>query len=97
VVAVVEGVDFADAVTAALQGPGSNIEIVSQSEVTLADGTPATVAKVSLDIQGFAGDCYVLGAQSGDKWAIVSVMTVSMLAPYDEALFSEIAHTLQFD
>ena len=95
-VAVVEGADFAGAVTAALQGSGSNIAIVSQSGVTLADGTPATVAKVSLDISGFACDCYVLGAQSGDKWVVVSVITVSLLAFYDEALFSEIAQTLQF-
>ena len=98
VVNVVEGADFVAAATAALEGSGSNIEIASPSEVTLADGTAATEAKATLDLnQGFPGDCYVLGAQKGDKWVVVSVTTVDMLVPYDEALFSEIVHTLQFE
>jgi hypothetical protein len=34
--------------------------------------------------------------QKDGKWIVVAVTTVSLLAKYDEALFSEIAHTLQF-
>lgn len=95
---VVEAADFAAAVNTALATTGKNIEIASQSEVTLADGTPATEAKVTLDLTaGYPGDCFVLGAQKGDKWVVVSITTVSMLVPYNEALFSEIAHTLQFE
>jgi hypothetical protein len=34
--------------------------------------------------------------QKDGKWIIVAITTASLLAKYDEALFSEIAHTLQF-
>lgn len=43
------------------------------------------------------GDTFVLGVQKDGKWVLVAVTTVSMLVPYDEAQFSEIAHTLQFE
>jgi roadblock/LC7 domain-containing protein len=34
--------------------------------------------------------------QKGNKWILVTVGTVELLVPYDEAKFSEIAKTLQF-
>ena len=46
---------------------------------------------------GFPGDTFVLGVHKDGKWVLVAVTTVSMLVPYDEAQFSEIAHTLQFE
>jgi len=96
-VGVVEAADFAAAVNTALAASGTNIVIASQSETTLADGTPATEAKITWDLSaGYPGDTFVLGVQKDGKWVVASVTTVSMLVPYDEALFSEIAHTLQF-
>jgi len=97
-VSIVETAAFADAVTAALEASGSDIEIVSKSETTLADGAPATEAKIGWKLDaGFPGDTFVLGVQKDGKWVLVAVTTVSMLVPYDEAQFSEIAHTLQFE
>lgn len=95
---IVETATFADAVTAALKASGSHIEIVSQTETTLADGAPATEARIEWKLDaGFPGDTFVLGVQKDGKWVMVAVTTVSMLVPYDEARFSEIAHTLQFE
>jgi hypothetical protein len=36
------------------------------------------------------------GVNKDNKWIIVTVTTVPLFTPYDEALFLEIAHTLQF-
>jgi len=77
----------------------SDIEIISQSETTLADGTPAIEAVVTVTLEGYGGDAFILGAQKDGTWIIVTVATVTLGAlgaPYDEALFPEIAHTLQF-
>ncbi len=98
-VSVGERAAFADALTAALEESGnSDIEIGSESETTLADGTPATQVKVTFTVAaGYPADAFSLGVQKDGKWVLVTVTTVSMLVPYDEAQFSEIAHTLQFE
>lgn len=75
----------------------SDIEITSQSETTLADGTPATEAIIKLKLDGHGGRAIILGAQKDGTWIIVTVATVTLAAPFDEALFSEIARTLQFE
>ncbi len=91
-----EAATFADVLTALSEAAGeSGIEIVSEVKTTLADGTPAAGAVVKWTVQGFPGDTFVLGAIKDNRWVIVTVTTISLLAPYDEALFSEIAHTLQ--
>jgi roadblock/LC7 domain-containing protein len=41
-------------------------------------------------------DVFCLGVMKDNKWIIVTVATVGLLAKYDEAKFSEIAHTLEF-
>jgi len=97
---VAEGATFAEALTAALEGGGSSdIEIDSESETTLADGTPASqaVIKFKNPVAPMAIDAFSLGAMKDGKWVIVTVATVGLLAKYDDALFSEIAHTLQFE
>ena len=96
---VAEGTSFVDALTAALEGGGaSEIEIVSQRETSLADGTPASEAVVKLKAQAFGADAFALGAMKDNNWVIVTVVTVGLLGgKYDEPLFSEIAHTLQFE
>ena len=96
---VVAGATFAEALNTALKGGGgSDIKIKSEKETALADGTKAFQAVHSFinPIAPMAVDAFSLGVQKGDKWVIVTVATVALLAPFDEAKFSEIAHTLQF-
>ena len=88
---------FADAIKTSLtEGGGSDIKVGAEKETTLADGTKATVAKVDWTVKGFPGETYALGVKKGDKWIVVTITTVAMLVPYDEAKFSDIAKTLQF-
>jgi len=88
---------FVDAVKASLTASGgSDIKVGAEKETTLADGTKATVAKVGWTVKGFPGETYGLGVKKGDKWILLTITTVAMLVPYDEAKFSEIANTLQF-
>jgi len=95
-ISVLGGATFAEALTAVLSLAGSNIKIVTERATTLADGTPASEGVVKWKVQGFGADTFALGVQEGDKWVIVSITTVSLLSKYNEALFSEIAHTLEF-
>ena len=97
---VVEGATFVEALTAALEGGGSSdVEIKSESETTLADGTPASqaVIKFKNPIAPMAIDAFSLGVLKDGKWVMVTVATVGLLAKFDEAKFSEIAHSLQFE
>jgi len=69
------------------------------TETTLADGTPATELKMGF-VSGATGSdivAHVLFTDKDDKRFCISVFTVEMYVPYDEALFSEIAHTLTFE
>jgi len=92
-----EGATFADALKASLEAAGgSDFKVVSEGEATLADGTKASKAVIKVSLKGFSGDAYAVGVKKGDKWVTVTVGTVAMLEKYDEAKFSEIAHTLQF-
>jgi len=97
-VMVVEAATFADAERAGLESAGSSgIKVGAEKEITLADGTTkATTAKVDLKSKGYDAEAYALGVKKGDKWIVVSVSTVALLVPYDEAQFSEIATTLTF-
>ncbi len=98
-VSVGEGAAYVDALTAGLKESGnSDIEIGSESETALADGTSATQVKATFAVAaGYPADAFSLGVQKDGKWISVTVTTVSMLVPYDEAQFSEMAHTLQFE
>jgi hypothetical protein len=95
-VAIQDQATFADALTANMTLQGSNINITTERSTTLADGTPATEAIIKWKVQNLGADTFALGVQKDGKWIIVAVTTVSLLAKYDEALFSEIVHTLQF-
>jgi len=95
-ISVQDSATFAEALTATLALAGSDIKIVTERSTTLADGTPATEAVVKWKTQNLGADTFALGVQKDGKWIIVAVTTVSLLAKYNEALFSEIAHTLQF-
>lgn len=87
---------FNEALTAGLALQGSDINITTERSTTLADGTPASEAVVKWKARGLSADTFALGVQKDGKWIIVAVTTASLLAKYDEALFSEIVHTLQF-
>jgi hypothetical protein len=93
---VLGGDSFEEAVIAALSGSGSNIRVVNERTTTLQDGTPASEGLVKWEVEGFGANTFALGAQKDDKWIILAITTVSLLAKYDEAKFSEIAHTLEF-
>jgi hypothetical protein len=95
-VAIQSEATFADALKANMALNGSDINITTERSTTLADGTPASEAVIKWKTQGLSADTFALGVQKDSKWIIVAVTTVSLLSKYDEALFSEIAHTLQF-
>ena len=95
-----KGATFAEALTVALEGGGgSDVSIKSESETTLADGTPASQAILQFKnpVAPVAIDALSLGAQKNGKWVIVTVATVWLVEKMDETEFSAIAHTLQFD
>ncbi len=99
IVSVVTGANFADALNAAVRGAGgSEVSIKSEGETKLADGTKAfqAVYKFKHPAAPMALDAYSLGAMKANKWVVVTVATVGLLAKFDEGLFSEIGHTLQF-
>jgi len=93
---VLDGATFAEAVTAALSSSGSDIKIVTERATTLADGTPASEAVIKWKAEGFGVDTFALGVKKGEKWVIVAITTMFLQAKFDEAKFSEIAHTLEF-
>ena len=92
-----DGSTFAEALTATLSLAGKDINITSESPTTLADGTAATQATVKWKAQGLSAETFALGVQKDGKWIVVAVSTATLLAKYDEALFSEITYTLQFN
>lgn len=96
-ISVQDGATFSEALTSTLTLAGSDIKIVTERTTTLADGTPASEAVVKWKVQNFGADTFALGVQKDTKWIIVAVTTVSLLSKYNETLFSEIAHTLQFN
>jgi branched-chain amino acid transport system substrate-binding protein len=94
-----EGATFTEALTKSLEAVGGkNVKMKPESEITLADGTKAiqAIGKFSHPDAPVAMDILSVGAMKDNKWVIVTVATVGMLAKFDEAKFSEIAHTLQF-
>ena len=90
-----------DGFIAAYEESGANtgVALESFSKTTLPDGTPAIEAKVTFFNEGAGYDMvsYQISAEKDDKSVGVSVWTIDMFSPYDEALFSEIAHTLTFE
>ena len=97
-VAIAEGATCADAVTVALEASGgTGISIESESETALADGTPATEIICEVELKGYPADAVALGVQKDNEWVLVIVGTIDAMAPFDQPLFSEIVHTLQFE
>ena len=96
-IGVGEADTFAAALTAVTKAiDGSDLKVSSEKETTLADGTKATEALIEVAVRGFPAKGLALGVKKDNKWVTVTVATVEMLAPFDQAKFSEIAHTLQF-
>ena len=66
-------------------------------EETLADGTKAYTYKAQyISATGYEIASYVLDADKGGNRIRVNLFTIDAFAPYDEKLFSEIAHTVTF-
>jgi len=66
-------------------------------EVTLPDGSKAIGYKVNyIATTGYDVEAYALEADKDGKRIRILVYTVAQFAEYDEALFSQIAHTLRF-
>lgn len=61
---------------------------------TLNDGTPAFQYVSSFMSGQYAIDSFATSTDKGGKRIRATVWTISDFSPYDEALFSEIAHTL---
>ena len=96
-VSVKEAASFTEALRLGLEAAeGTGINLGTEKEVTLVDGSKATAVKVDWKVMGYPGESYAVGVKKDNKWIIVNVTTVTLLSPYDEALFSEITNTLQF-
>ncbi|MBN2463568.1 MAG: hypothetical protein JXB43_08250 [Dehalococcoidia bacterium] len=76
----------------------SNVKILSPlTETILADGTKATTYKANyIAASGYEVTAFCLDTDKGNKRIRLVVWTVDEYVPYDEAKFSEIAHTLRF-
>lgn len=97
---VAEAATFEDALNGAIEAAeGSKVNIDSQEDTKLADGTDATLAifKFKHPAAPLALDAIALGTQKDGKWITVTVATLGIIASFDEVLFSEIVHTLQVD
>lgn len=95
-----EAATFEDALNGAIEAAeGSKVDIDSQEDTKLADGTDATLAifKFKHPAAPLALDAIALGTQKDGKWITVTVATLGIIASFDEVLFSEIVHTLQVD
>ncbi|MBM3176023.1 MAG: hypothetical protein FJZ93_09975 [Chloroflexi bacterium] len=92
------GTNLGDVLAAFLQSVSfRNTNVTSSTEITLADGTSATLLKLKTtlpwigDYQGIA-----VGVKKGMNWIYVFVGAVPKLVRYDESLCLEIAQTLSF-
>jgi hypothetical protein len=66
-------------------------------EITLSDGTKAYTYKAKyISATGYEVISYCIDADRGDKRIRVNVFTIDSFEHYNEALASEIAHTLRF-
>jgi len=76
----------------------ANPQVVSPiKEERLPDGTKAYTYKIKyVSSTGYEISSYVLDAEKNSKRIRVNVWTIDIWFPYDETLFSEIAHTLRF-
>jgi len=97
---VEEAATFEDALDGAVAAAdGSGVDIKSQQDTSLAGGISATraVFKFKHPAAPLALDAIAVSTNKDGKWVTVTVATLGMLAKFDQELFSEIAHTLQFE
>jgi hypothetical protein len=86
----------ADWIVAANTTEGNtNIKVTSDITPTkLDDGTDAFQYTTSFDDSGYSFLAFATSVDKGGKRIRATVWTIDAVTPYDEALFSEIAHTL---
>jgi hypothetical protein len=63
-------------------------------DTTLNDGTPAMQYTSTFQSSGYDITAFAISADKNGKRIRATVWTIDAFSPYDEALFSEIAHTL---
>jgi hypothetical protein len=86
----------ADWIVAADTDEGStNVKVTSDITPTkLDDGTDASLYTTSFENAGYELVAYSVSADKDGKRIRATVWTIDAFSPYDETLFSEIAHTL---
>jgi len=94
VIDVAEAAPWADLLLLVTEDP--DLEIVSTTEATTADGTPSYETFAYWISGSYPIDGWVVGAQKDGKWVVVYAFTVTMYFPIDEAEAWEIARTLCF-
>jgi hypothetical protein len=73
----------------------TNVKVTSDiTPTTLDDGTPAFQYTTSCQNQGYGVVNFATSVDKDGKRIRATVWTISDFSPYDEAFFSEIAHTL---
>ena len=86
----------ADWIVAANTAEGNtNVEVTSDlEETTLADGTPAIQYTSSFKSGAYEIVSFATSVDKDGKRIRATIWTIDAFSPYDEAFFSEIAHTL---
>jgi branched-chain amino acid transport system substrate-binding protein len=88
-----------DWIVASFKSTGNTMPKVTSDikQETLADGTQAYTYKASyVSATGYGIESYVLDADKGTTRFRVNVFTIPDMAPMDEALASQVAHSLTF-
>lgn len=96
-ISVRDETSFSDAIKNALADAGNtDINVGTEKGVKLPDGTAAIQATLKFKVKSdYDAEALTLGVPKDGKLILLIVTTVSLLAPYDEAQFSEILQTFQ--
>lgn len=82
----------------ALAGPGTfdpaNLDVIGETESTIASGEAATDMELKGDLMGFPVKAYATIADAGDASYMVLVVTVDIMAPYKKDQFQTICNSL---
>jgi hypothetical protein len=96
-VADADGPLTADSIVAQINSLPSHSGAQVTSDITpttLADGTPASQYALTYKFQAYEIKAFGVSADKDGKRIRAWVWTIDSFSPYDEALFSEVAHTL---
>jgi hypothetical protein len=84
-------------VSSLMQAGNTDPKVLSDIKNEVLGGNPAYTYQAGyLSATGYDIKSYVIDADKAGKRIRVNVFTIDAFAPYDEKLFSEIAHTVTF-